>query len=473
MKDTVDFTLLMFATKGKGFVAELANKTKPEYYPQYTRTSAKVLMNYYKAHKAIPSLEILCDFLQEHKNDYSDVDQAKKVLSEIYNSDKTTLTDGDFPYLITKLKKQYNDAFVKDRIEFLSRSLADIHDIDDINDYIKKTYLEINSLKANQVYYQASLQETAKEYWTKYNETRENPDLARGIYSGFKELDLITNGFRDSEVIVVSGPTGSGKSVCLAQMGLNAWLGNNKITMDPAQMDDSGHNVWFISIENPFGMMRRRIDSCISGVGCNKLRDGTWTLEQDGPLLFQNIKFQSKYHKQFYISDLGRGVNMNTIEAEYERLLSKFTPDVVVVDYLGIMRANNPTGQDWLDQGTNAEDICEFARQLKKPLYTASQMKAGNRTNSGIKRYAGDAESVARSKMITDNCNINIQIDIEDEKVYGEGIAYDDSPYMKLILAKCRDSKKGSLVIGKEFWRQRVYDLDFIDPTSSDGYKNE
>lgn len=455
-------------------MAELANKTKQEYYTQQDmRVPAKVLMEYYKAHKGVPSYDVLCDFIETNKDKYSNVEQTKKTLGDIYKFDKTHLVDGDFPYLITKLKRQYNDAFLKGRIEVISARLRENHDVNEINEYIKKTYFEVNSLKANQVFAQGSLQETAKEYWVKYNEIRENPEMAKGVFSGFTELDLITNGFRDSEVIVVSGPTGSGKSIFLMNMGINAWLGNNKITTPPQHADNSGKNVWFISIENPFGMMRRRIDSCISGVASNKLRDGTWTVEEDGPLLKQSLNFQAKYSKQFYVSDLGRGVTMNMIEAEYERLLSRFSPDIIVIDYLGIMDANDPTGKDWLDQGTNARDMCEFARVINKPILSASQMKSALRTNNGLRRYAGDSESVARSKMITDNININLHIDIDDEEVYGEGINYDDSPYMKIILAKCRDSKKGSFVIGKEFWRQRVYDLDFTAPTSSVGNDND
>lgn len=468
MKNSVDFKLLMYAIKGKNYIAELANKTKQEFYAQELRAPAKVLMDYYKTHKGVPSFDILCDYVEEHKSKYPDLDGTKKTLKEVYEADNTNLLDGDFLYLIAKLKKQYNDVFVKNRVDILSQNLSKAHDINEINDYIKKTYFEINSLKANQIYAQGSLQETAKEYWLKYNETRENPDLAKGIYSGFRELDLITNGFRDSEVIVVSGPTGSGKSIFLMNMGINAWLGSNKVTTPVEQHDNSGKNVWFVSIENPFGMMRRRIDSCISGVASNKLRDGTWTLEEEGLALKQSLSFQAKYNKQFYVSDLGRGVTMDMVEADFERLTSNnFVPDLIVIDYLGIMDANDPTGKDWLDQGTNARDMCEFARKVNKPILTASQLKSALRTNTGLRRYAGDAESVARSKMITDNININLHIDIDDEDVYGEGISYDDSPYMKIILAKCRDSKKGSFVIGKEFWRQRVYDLDFTDPTSS------
>lgn len=474
MKNSVDFKLLMYAIKGKNYVAELTNKTKQEYYTQDLRSSAKVLMDYYKANKGVPSFNILCDYLEDNKANYVNPEQTKQILEDIYKIDKSGLVDGDFLYLIAKLKKQYNDAFVKSRVDVLSQSLAKAHDINDINDYIKKTYFEINTLKANQVYAQGSLQETAKEYWLKYNETRENPDLAKGIYSGFRELDSITNGFRDSEVIVVSGPTGSGKSIFLMNMGVNAWLGNNKITAPVEQCDSSGKNIWFVSIENPFGMMRRRVDSCISGIGSNKLRDGTWTLEEDGLLLKQSLSFQSKYNKQFYVSDLGRGVTMDMVEADFERLISSsFIPDLIVIDYLGIMDANDPTGKDWLDQGTNARDMCEFARKINKPILTASQLKSALRTNTGLRRYAGDAESVARSKMITDNININLHIDVDDEGVYGEGISYDESPYMKIILAKCRDSKKGNFVIGKEFWRQRVYDLDLTNPTSSTGSKND
>lgn len=800
MQKSVDYTLLEYATKGKQFAAEIAANTRETYYSAETRVAIKVLMDYYKTFKTIPSFDVAAEYADKYPN----ANHTKEILYRAYNANKEVLNDGDFPYYIEKIKHQYNDVYIKERINYMSQSLVGSYDLEDMNEYIKKMALEISTIKSKQVREQGSLDESAKQRWNKYKEIKANPDMARGIPSGFKELDRITNGFKGSELILISGPTGchakgqgilmyngsikkvedivvgdqlmgpdskprnvlqlcrgvddmyeitptkgvpfvvngghilslqrtrerepgkktnnladrivdvevndylkwsnnqkhlhklyrtgvefssnpslplepyflglllgdgsikrnvsittadneiatelnnfaekyyvnirkeiksiddkahtyhfvltsgvsnpikdilrdlglyktdsatkfipaiyktsklqdrlallaglidtdghynegiydyiskslqlandivfiarsvglaayvkecykyaqtgnggiyyrvsisgnldivptkvlrksakirtqkksvlrtgfkikklpskqsyygfildgdhrylmddftvthnSGKSVILMNMALNAWLGNNKVTMPESEWDKSGHNVWFITIENPKSMLERRIDSCLAGVANDHIRDGTLTPEEE-PLFAQSLKFQHIYgaEKKFHISDLGRGVNMAMVEAEYEKILSIFKPELIVIDYLGIMQAVNPTGTDWLDQGSVAADMHEFCRNIKDaPVITASQMKSGMRTQNGIKRFAGDPESVARSKMITDNVNMNIQIKKDEE--------FNISSYIELCVAKNRDGRTGDVItLVKEFWRQRVCDPD-------------
>lgn len=807
MRNT-DFILLEYAARGKGFIAEMSAQTRENYYSPETRVPMKVLLDYYKTYRQIPSLDVACDYASAYPN----AEQTKAILNEAYNS-TATLTDGDFPFYLDKLKKQYNDFYIKERVSSMSQGLSGQYDLDNMNDYIKKTALEISVIKSNQVREQGELSDSAKQRLVRYREIKANPDMARGVFSGFKELDKITNGFRGSELILISGPTGchakgqailmfdgsikkvedivvgdqlmgpdskprnvlqlcrgvddmyevipvkgkpfivngehvlslqrvrerslgtkktnnladkiidvkvidylswslnqkhlhklfrrgvefnndnelpispyflgvslgdgclgkgsggfsittadeeiknevdsqaalfnsytradqkpnnkasshfiyhtkgkrnpisipfrelglwktdssnkfipeiyktssvkdrleilaglldtdgsldcncydyiskslqlaedvcfitrslgmaafmqkswktdqsgtgnwyyrvsisgnteripvriprkkaslrtqkksvlrtgfkirklgytdnyygftldsdhryllddftvthnSGKSVILMNIAVNAWLGTNRPTMSPDQWNDSGKNVWFITIENPKDMLERRIDACLAGVGSDHIRDGSLTPEEE-PKFKQSLKFQHEYGalKKFYISDLGRGVSMAMVEAEYEKILSIFKPDIIIIDYLGIMKAVNPTGTDWLDQGSVAADMHEFCRNIKDaPVISASQMKSGMRTQNGVKRFTGDPESVARSKMITDNVNMNIQIKKDED--------FHLSSYLELCVAKNRDGKTGDIIVlTKEFWKQTVCDPidDFLVP---------
>ena len=447
----VEETLLQFALKSKGFIAELTTKTKESYYPGEFRGAIKVLFDYFNKYKELPSQEALFEFADQAGLG-SGIGPVKETLDRAYAADKSALVDGDFDFLIDKLKQQYNDALIKSRVSVLKEHLQSDHDVKEVNEVIKKMYFDINSLNASEVYAQGTLQDSAKDRWLMYKEIKANPELAKGIPSGFRDLDQITNGFKGSEVVLISGPTSSGKSILLMNMAINAWLGNNKIDKPQELWDDSGHNIWFVSIENPKMMMERRIDSCLSGVAYDHIRDGTYD-EEEGKLLYSAIKFQHKYDKKFYVSDLGRGVSVNVIEAQYEKLLSQFEPDMLVIDYLGIMKPNNPAGHDWLDQGSNAADLHELSRVINKPILTASQMKSALRTPGGLKRFIGDPESVARSKMITDNVNMNLQIKKDED--------FHVSSYLELYVAKNRDGKTGDVItLQKEFYRQRVCDVE-------------
>ncbi len=456
MQKSTDFKLLEFALKENHFAAELLTQTREEYYIIEVRGAMKVVLDHYKLYRSMPSYEVICEKIQSN--------EVKQTLEEAYKSDKSALTDGDFPYLLDKLKSQYNDVYVKDRIKTISQSLDGNYELDSVNDYVKKMALEISAITANEIREQGTLQESAQQRLVKYKERKANPDVAKGVYSGFKELDKITNGFKGSELILVSGPTGSGKSSVIMNMAVNAWRGSNRADISEEYWKDDGKNVWFITIENPKDLLERRIDACLAGISCNHIRDGQ--LDDAEEILFrQSLKFQSTYgnHKRFHISDLGRGVSMATIEAEYEKLLATFKPDLIVIDYLGIMKAISPTGSDWLDQGMVAAEMYEFSRAIKDvPIITASQMKSAIRTQNGLKRFTGDPESVARSKMITDNVNMNLQIR-KDETFHA-------SSYLELCIAKNRDGETGGVItVIKEFWRQRICDpdADFILPSSS------
>ncbi len=459
MKDTIDFRLLEFATKSKNFIAEIATQTREDFYSADIRIPLKIIKDYYNANKDIPSFEMISEYAKSYPN----ANKAIEILYEAYNSNKDNLVDGDFPQLVKNIKNRYNDAYVREKIYHLSHSLTEEYELEDINDRIKKLSLEIGTFKSEQTYSQGTLGESAKQRYLDYLRIEQNPELARGVMSGYKELDAITNGFRGCELILVTGPSGSGKSCLLMNMAVNAWLGNNRAAgalglglvpkTSSDSWDDSGKDVWFVTIENPRELQERRISSCVAGVSCNGIRDGKLD-DISKKRYFEALKFQAKYgeKKKFYTSDLGQNISMGTIEAEYEKVLQIFKPQLIVIDYLGKMKAINPTGQDWLDQGSVAADMYEFAKGLKDtPVLSASQMKSAVRTNSGLKRFEGDVENISRSKMIGDNLSMNLQI-VKDE-------LYNQSEYMEVIISKCRDGETGgSFTLVKEFWRQTVCD---------------
>lgn len=445
----IDFTLLEFATKGKKFLSEVATQTTENYYSADFVVPFKVLKSYYFENKDLPSYDVAYEYAAGFPN----VEQVREILKQAYFSDKNKLTDGDFPFYIKELKKEYNDAYIRDGINHITKKITSgQYVVDDLNEYLKKMAVKVTSLNDTQLYSQGTLEESAKQRLLEYKRIKDNPDIAKGVMSGFKQLDAITNGFKGSELILISGPSGSGKSILLMNMAVNAWLGNNKVTTPESEIDDSGKDVWFISIENTKDLHERRVSSCLAGVSSDAIRDGK-LLDEDEQKYYRALKFQHKYkHKKFYTSDFGKNISMAVIEAEYEKLLHIFKPQLIVIDYLGKMKAVNPTGQDWLDQGSVAMDMYEFAKVIKDiPIISASQMKSAMRTQNGLKRFTGDAESIARSKMIGDNVSMNLQI-VKDEN-------FNDSSYMELVIAKNRDGKTGdSLMLSKEFWRSTVCD---------------
>jgi hypothetical protein len=247
----------------------------------------------------------------------------------------------------------------------------------------------------------------------------------------------------------------TGKSVYMHNIGVNAYLGKNN-ALSPLEMlaQDCGHNVLYFSLEMPKESIERRIDSCMGDLYYNQIRDGKLSPD-DKKKYFNVLKFQMKYNKRFYVVDMPQKITTRDIELKYMEILdSNFLPELVIVDYMGIMRPNdNPNGSangveaDWLSLGQITEDLHTFARVYNVPVITGSQV---NKPKDASKPTY-DTNRIARSGMAATNANIVIQIGKrEDEYLRTD---------MPVFITKMRDGEQGSYTLNKNFAKMKVTDL--------------
>jgi replicative DNA helicase len=156
--------------------------------------------------------------------------------------------------------------------------------------------------------------------------------------------------------------------------------------------------------------------------------------------------------KNFYVIDMPRGSKTLEIEAKFDNIVNQFKPDLVCVDYLGIMKSNKSYGSDWEDMGHIAEDLHEFCRKKNIPVITAAQRKGRIRAaGKGKAETIEDSEEIGRSKMIGDNANIILLIENRNEEHLRED--------MVIHVTKNRDGAKGKIVLLKEFQYSKISNL--------------
>jgi replicative DNA helicase len=144
---------------------------------------------------------------------------------------------------------------------------------------------------------------------------------------------------------------------------------------------------------------------------------------------------------------MAKGATPREIELKYLEICeTRGKPDLVIIDYIGIMNPNEPGDSDWLALGKVAAELHEFARVYEISVITGSQV---NRPKEGKVSYGTDR--IARSDTITHNANIIIQIDCrEDEYTRTD---------MPLFIIKCRDGEKGAFILSKDFKKMKVIDI--------------
>jgi len=448
----LDETILAAAINSKKFTMELIGSVDEKYFaPEYrwVYEAIKYYFNNPTIHD-VPSRAMIIEYL-------ADKPKPKDRLLQYDLMMKLKTQENESGWMLDKLRFRRNNDI---QIGITSRLQATLDKptskarVEEANELLKKSIVDIDSIHKRATYKEGKLAESAQERIDRYKYIKENPEMAQGIMTGFTTFDMKTNGLHPGEFMIIAGDTGTGKSILMHNIAVNAYLGKNDPFDPEKKWDDRGKNILYFSLEMPKESMERRIDSCTGEIYSNHIRDGL--LDEASELkYFRTLSFQAQYEKKFHIVDMPKGATTREIELKYIEVCEQgWKPDLVVVDYMGIMSPNNASGSDWMDLGVISAELHEFARVYEIAVITGSQV---NRTKDGVERY--DTDRIARSSMIPHNADVVLQIaKRSDEYVRSD---------VKVYIIKLRDGDKGDpFTLSKDFEKMKVRDL--VDESITD-----
>ena len=399
--------------------------------PDY-KNLMRTIKGYFLRYKSPPTYELMEESLLNNLDDIELIGLINTVNCE----------EGEVGFHVDMIKKRYQSFLAKTLAESVAEDQDEV-DLEDFTSNLVRIGAKIDRMNRKAVFAEGNLADSAQERVKDYQYVEENPGEVSGVLTGYREIDEYIWGVKKQELMIIAGPSSSGKSMLMLNMAINAWLGtNNPLDGEPKKID--GANILYFTLEMSKKQTEQRVDASTAGIEHTNLIRGI--LENNEKKRWnQALKFQTKYDKKFYICDMPRGSRMIDIEARYETIIAEFEPDLVCIDYLGIMQPNDKNSSDWLDLGYIAENMAEFARGKNIPVITASQRKARNKH---AKNAENDLEDLARSKMIGDNANIVLLIEKRKEEHLRED--------MSIHVVKNRDGKKGALVLINEFSKSRI-----------------
>ena len=304
----------------------------PDYKP-----IARTIRDYFSRYKSPPTYELLKDSLLE------DLDYIE--LAEIIES--TPCPEGEYAYQVDKIKTRYQAYLAKNLAESILSS--DEADVEDLSTSIIKIGAKVDRLNRNTIFSEGNFSDTAEDRLKSYKYVEENPGEVSGVLTGYCEVDNYIWGIKKQELMIIAGASSSGKSMLMLNIAINAWLGTNDPLSGQVTKTD-GANILYFTLEMSREQTEQRMDACIAAIEHKHLVRGMLT-EQEKDRWKHSLKFQSKYDKRFYIVDIPRGSKMTDVEARYDTIIAEFQPDLVCIDYLGIMQPNTTNSSDWLDLG--------------------------------------------------------------------------------------------------------------------------
>lgn len=195
--------------------------------------------------------------------------------------------------------------------------------------------------------------DTGHDYFKDVNK-RLSKDFREPI-SIMKDLDdLIGGGVSPGEIAVVIAPPGGGKSMALVKFGATALL--------------SGKNVVYYTLELSEDVVGQRFDSCITSIKLNHV----WEYPE---YIKERLEGVAELGGSLRIKEfLEGGVTINTIKAHLKTLeIEGFVPDVILVDYLGLMKPLGSYAEKRHGLTDIAESLRNVANNYRVPVLTAHQ----------------------------------------------------------------------------------------------------
>jgi replicative DNA helicase len=194
-----------------------------------------------------------------------------------------------------------------------------------------------------------------------------------GIATGLEDLDRQMGGLQPSDLIVLAGRPGMGKTALATNIAYNvarAWRG--EIRADGHQITANGGIVGFFSLEMSAEQLATRIIAEQTGIPSSQIRRGGIS-EAD----FEKIKDHSieLQNLQFYVDETG-GLAVAQLAARARRLKRQRGLDLLVIDYQQLLTGSSKRGSE-----NRVQEITEIttrlkalAKELNVPVIALSQL---------------------------------------------------------------------------------------------------
>lgn len=440
-----DLRLLKIVTSDTKAALAFSTSEAPTYLLGDARDIGLAIAEYTKIYRALPSKRVLLE-----RSTSDDLTNKISALYETFESVEAHSTE--YFYELSKIKKRYIDSQISSLTEDLRFNSGDA---EKIISKMRTALREIDATKNERKAFTAkNINDYTNDFRKLYLAKKNEPEKFRGTMTGYSYLDYVTNGIREGDMWVIASESAGGKSLLLSNIAVQMWMQSNTINTPTADFKP-GYNVLYFSLEMPFEMCLDRMLAKLADVPHYGVRDAK-LMPAEFLSMKKSLKFIDRYPNKFRIVDVPRGASIFTIEDAYLEAKAEFNPDIVVIDYLGLMSTES-TGDDWLKLGKISEEIHEFGRVFGAKVLTAAQL---NRPGKDSKKEPADLigmHRIGRSAMIMHNANVGIQIETRPNEKQRSDFVYH--------IIKNRSGESGGYhAIEKNLGHQNIKDVPYEVP---------
>lgn len=192
---------------------------------------------------------------------------------------------------------------------------------------------------------------------TRFDAIFKNPNAYRGIMTGFREFDKITNGLQAGDLIILAARPGVGKSAFAMNVVEHAAL-------------KGGYSCAVFSLEMPRTQIAQRMLCSFSGVSMGKAKSGQLDKNDFNSLWKAS---DSLSHSKIFVDDSSL-ITPEQILSKCRRLKNRSGLDLVVVDYIQLMRSGRNVENRQQEISDITRNLKIMAKELNVPILALSQL---------------------------------------------------------------------------------------------------
>ncbi|MEL7673137.1 MAG: replicative DNA helicase [Chloroflexota bacterium] len=195
------------------------------------------------------------------------------------------------------------------------------------------------------------------DYYDRIEHLYEHRGEPLGVPSGFVDLDRLLGGLQKSDLIIVAGRPGMGKTSWLLSVALNAARARARVAIFSMEMSNEQIVQRLVSSETGISTQNLRL---------GKLDDREWTLFVEATGNLSNVRI--------FLDDTPAQspIQMRT---KCRRLYAEHGLDLIMVDYLQLMNSGSGRVENRVQEiSFISRQLKQLARELNVPVLAAAQL---------------------------------------------------------------------------------------------------
>lgn len=266
-----------------------------------------------------------------------------------------------------------------------------------------------------------------KKVIDKFDSIAKDPTSLKGIPTGFKEFDQITNGLQNSDLILLAARPGVGKTSFSMNVLVNA-------------ATEQGKTCAVFSLEMSKEQLMQRAICSLAKVSMAKALNGTMDAEEWKRIWAATRKLEQS---NLYIDDSSLTTPADVL-TKCRRLKAKQNIDLIMIDYIQLMSSGSTRkGENRQNEVSDiSRNLKITAKELNVPIIVLSQLSRSveSRNENGHRPMLSDLRDSGAIEQDAD-----IVLFLYNPEKYNDVPQEDEPGTIELIIAKHRNGRTGTV----------------------------